>query len=75
MERKKVIEIPIVKKPSLPDTFKSIPVGQTAVFTSKEIGPQITVYSAIRRLNEKEPGSFELETPDNYATIYVTRNK
>lgn len=64
---------PIVTKIDLPASFMAIPVGKTATYNCQTIGNYATVYSAVRRLNEKLGKSeFLFETPDNGATYHIT---
>ena len=67
---------PIVKKIDLPASFLSIPVGTQATYDCQTIGNYATVYSAVRRLNEKlGKQAFLFETPDNGATYHITRTE
>lgn len=72
---KKSKKAPIVTKVDLPATFMAIPKGTCAEYDCRTIGHYATVYSAVRRLNEKIGGkepAFKFDTPDNGATYLIT---
>lgn len=66
----------LVRRVSLTDSIKSIPVGETAFYSSLEAGPMSSARSAISRLN-KAAGreEFSIATEDNGVTYSVTHNK
>lgn len=66
----------LVRRVSLTDSIKSIPVGETALYSSLEAGPMSSARSAISRLN-KAAGreEFSIATEDNGVTYSVTHNK
>lgn len=67
---------PLITRIDLPATFQSIPVGKKAVYDCMTIGNYGTVYSAVRRLNEKiGKKEYLFETPDNGATYFITHLK
>ncbi len=67
---------PIVTRVDLPASFLAIPVGQCATYDCQTIGNYATVYSAMRRLNEKfGKQAFLFETPYNGATYHITRTE
>ncbi len=70
---KEIKNSPIVRRIDLPASFSAIPVGKTAIYDCITIGNYSTVYSAVRRLNEKLGKQvFLFETPDNGATYHIT---
>ena len=73
---KKSKNAPIVTRIDLPASLMSIPVGTKATYDCQTIGNYSTVYSAVRRLNEKlGKRAFLFETPDNGATYYITHQE
>ena len=76
MTRKVVKETknsPLVTRIDLPASFMAIPLGEKATYDCQTIGNYATVYSAVRRLNEKlGKQAFLFETPDNGATYFIT---
>lgn len=65
----------LVKRVSLTDSIKSIPVGVTATFDCREAGPMASAKSAVSRLN-KEAGreEYKISSEDNGVTYSVTHN-
>jgi hypothetical protein len=67
---------PIVTRIDLPASFMAIPMGETATYDCQTIGNYSTVYSAVRRLNEKlGKQAFLFDTPDNGATYLITHTE
>lgn len=64
---------PLVMVVSIVDTLKAIPAGQTALYTCQALGNYMTVYSAVRRMNERLGRAQWLwESNDNGATFTIT---
>lgn len=73
MEKIKIIR---EERINAPKSLETIPVGKTVEVPCTEFSPYSTVKSAACRLNQKAGYSeFDISTPDNGATIVITRNK
>lgn len=67
------VNSPLVKAVSIVDTVKSIPEGRSVLYTCQVLGNYMTVYSAIRRLNERLGyDQYKFESNDNGATFIIT---
>ena len=44
---------PLVKVVSIVDTLKAIPAGKSVLYTCQALGNYMTVYSSVRRMNER----------------------
>lgn len=66
----------LVKRVSLTDTVKSIPVGETVTYDCRVAGPMASAKSCVSRLN-KAAGreEYKITTSDNGVTYSVTHNK
>lgn len=66
----------LVKRVSLTDTVKSIPVGKTVTYDCRVAGPMASAKSCVSRLN-KAAGreEYKITTTDNGVTYSVTHNK
>lgn len=66
----------LVKRVSLIDSIKSIPVGVSVVFDCREAGPLGSAKSCVCRLN-KVAGyeAYKVTTDDNGVTYTVTHNE
>lgn len=64
----------IVKKVSIMDTLRGLPVGKPVTFDCREVGPMSSTQSAVSRLN-KAAGreAYAVTTTDNGATFTVKR--
>lgn len=79
METKKLatdemaVNEPLVKVVSIVDTLKAIPAGRSVLYTCQALGNYMTVYSAVRRMNERLGRAQWLwESNDNGATFTIT---
>lgn len=65
----------LVKRVSLTDTIKSIPVGETVTYDCRIAGPMASAKSCVSRLN-KAAGreQFKVASSDNGVTYSVTHN-
>ena len=64
---------PLVKTVSIVDTVRSIPEGKSVLYTCQVLGNYMTVYSAIRRMNERLGYEhYKFESNDNGATFIIT---
>ncbi len=74
MEKEKMaVNQPLVRTVSIVDTVKSIPEGKSALYTCQVLGNYMTVYSAIRRMNERlGHEQYKFESNDNGATFIIT---
>ena len=58
-----------------PESMLTIPQGQTVEIPCKDFAPMSTVKSAATRLNQRAGWTeFIVTSPDNGATIVITRN-
>lgn len=66
----------LVRRVSLTESIKSIPVGKTATYDCREAGPMSSAKSAISRLN-KAAGrdEYKITSTDNGVTYSVTHNQ
>lgn len=66
----------LVRRVSLTDSIKSIPVGMTVRYDCREAGPMASAKSAVSRLN-KAAGreEYKITSEDNGVTYSVTRLK
>lgn len=63
----------LVRRVSLTDSIKSIPVGETALYSSLEAGPMSSARSAISRLNKTSGREqYTIATADNGVTYSIT---
>lgn len=74
METEKMaLNEPLVRNVSIVDTVKSIPEGRSVKYTCQVLGNYMTVYSAIRRMNERLGyEQYKFESNDNGATFIIT---
>jgi len=63
----------IVRKVSMIDTLRNLPVGKPVEFSCREVGYLNTAYSAANRLESKGEGEWRIEPHDNGAHYTVTR--
>lgn len=63
----------IVRKVSMADTFRNLPVGKPVCFDCREVGPIATAYSAANRLRHVGEGDYRIQPHDNGARYTVTR--
>lgn len=64
---------PLIKVVSIVDTLKAIPAGRSVLYTCQALGNYMTVYSAVRRMNERLGRAQWLwESNDNGATFTIT---
>lgn len=66
----------LVTRISLIDTVTNIPVGKTATFDCRVLGPMASAKSCVSRLN-KAAGfeEYKIGTEDNGVTYSITHNK
>lgn len=65
----------IIRKISLPDTFRQIKTGKSITFNAAKVAPFNSARSAIYRLNAAGEGQFTITTTDNGCSYTVTRVK
>lgn len=65
----------IVKKISVMDTLRNLPVGKPVIFDCRELCAYGTALSAVCRLNSANADSYRLITDDNGVTFTITRLK
>lgn len=64
----------LVKKVSVIDTFKNLPVGKSVTFDCRELGSYGTAQSAVSRLNKSAKAeAYKISTTDNGVTYSVIR--
>lgn len=65
----------LVRKVSLTDSIRKIPVGVTVIFDCREAGPMASAKSCVSRLN-KAAGreQYKVTSSDNGATYSITNN-
>ena len=64
----------LVKKVSVIDTFKNLPVGKSVTFDCRELGSYGTAQSAVSRLNKAAGAeAYKISTSDNGSTYSVIR--
>lgn len=63
----------IVKKVSLIDTLRGLPIGKPVIFDCREVGSFGTVNATRCRLINNGEGDWRLETSDNGVHYTVTR--
>lgn len=65
----------LVRRVSLPDSFRAIPVGKTVTFDCREAGPMSSAKSAVSRLNTAAGREeYRISSTDNGVTYSVTHN-
>lgn len=66
----------LVRRVSLIDSIKSIPMGVTVTYECREVGPMASAKSCVSRLN-KAAGyeEYKITSTDNGVTYSVTHNK
>lgn len=66
----------LVKRVSLVDSFKALPIGKPVTFDCREAGPMSSARSTVCRLNSAAGKEvFTIATEDNGATYQVTRKE
>lgn len=66
----------LVKKVSVMDTFRNLPVGEPVTFDCREVGSYGSAISAVSRLNAAaKTDTYKVSTEDNGATYTVLRLK
>lgn len=63
----------IVRKVSMVDTFRNLPVGRPVDFDCREVGMLNTAYAAANRLRASKEGNYKIEPKENGAHYIVTR--
>lgn len=66
----------LVKKVSVMDTFRNLPIGKPIKFSCREVCSYGTAQSAVSRLNSAAKGeAYKLNTEDNGVTYTILRLK
>lgn len=63
----------LVKKVSMIDTMRNMPVGRPVQFDAKECGPMSSARSAASRLAQAGEGEWIVASDDNGATYIILR--
>lgn len=63
----------IVRKVSMVDTFRNLPIGRPIEFDCREVGLLNTAYAAANRLRASKEGEYKIEPKENGAHYVVTR--
>lgn len=63
----------IVRKVSMVDTFRNLPVGHPVDFDCREVGMLNTAYAAANRLRASKEGEYKIEPKENGSHYVVTR--
>lgn len=63
----------LVRKVSIIDTLRNLPVGKPIMFDCREAGPLNSAYSAVNRLKSKGEGEWRVNPNDNGAHYIITR--
>lgn len=66
----------LVKKVSITDTLRNIPVGKPVLFDCREAGPMASAKSAVSRLNgSANKEVYSISSKDNGATYEILRSE
>ena len=66
----------LVKKMSITDTLRNIPVGKPVLFDCREAGPMASAKAAVSRLNgSANKEVYSISSKDNGATYEILRSE
>ncbi|EJX00301.1 hypothetical protein EVA_11594 [gut metagenome] len=63
----------LVKKVSIIDTLRNMPIGEPVRFEAKECGPMSSARSAASRLAQTGEGEWDVTSDDNGVTFIILR--
>ena len=68
-----ILNEPLVRKVDISESIRSIPEGSSSKYECQVLGNYMTVYSVVRRINERlGRNQFLFESKDNGATFTIT---